>query len=343
MEKIDLFLALARCSFLTCQEKEFLAENLDNLESLTVLSIEDISYRVQRVIRTRCWQGRDMASLVQRDREIMRKFDIQWVSVFSSEYPPLLREIHDSPFVLFWRGTLPNPEKPLVAIVGTRSPTVDGSMEAERLARDFTECGVNVVSGLANGIDASAHRGCVDSGGASVAVLACGVDQVYPRSNRHLAARLVEHGGCIIGEYSPCEAPLRFRFPQRNRIISGLCRAVIVVEAPEKSGALITADFALEQGRDLYVNKSTLLKCRSVGCMKLFDEGAPAITDARSILNSWNFGKVPSVSGLDDLSPSDDHFISPETQRCASFSSAIGKQLALDFRMELGMRSKRRC
>lgn len=324
MGKTELILGLARCSFLTCSEKEILAKNLDNLQSLTVLSIEAISAIIGRFVRTRIWNPSLLTELVDRDQEIMRKFGIEWVPILSSIFPPLLREIHDAPFVLFWRGHLPDPERPLVAIVGTRSPSGDGALAAQRLGREFGEMHISVVSGLARGIDAFAHRGNIDGGGSSVAVLACGVDQIYPRSNVCLAARLVDSGGCILSEYSPGEMPLQYRFPQRNRIISGLARSVIVVEAPEKSGALITADFALEQGRDLYIYEGTLDSSRGLGSRKLFEQGAPSLYGSETILESWSYPMKENRS----------NGISVSTQG-ESFSSSVGKQMAFDFRKEL--------
>ena len=332
MEKTELYLGLARCTFLTCREKQFLAENLDNIEALTVLSIEDICYKVGRSIKTRCWHPENLVNLVQKDCELMRKFGIDWVSILDPEYPPLLRELHDAPYTIFWRGTLPDPERPLVAIVGTRSPTGDGSLAAERIARDFVHAGVSIVSGLARGIDAFAHRGTIAGGGATVAVLACGLDKIYPRSNAHLASVLVESGGCLLGEYPPGDEPLKYRFPQRNRIISGLSRAVLVIEAPEKSGALITADFALEQGRDLFVYRGTLHSSRSAGCRNLFSQGAPAVSEANDILVSWGFS-------LGDGKPADLIKKKENTlykvDNGISLASSIGRQLALDFRKEI--------
>jgi len=326
-----LVLALSRCTFLSCQEKEYLCKNLDNLEALTVLSIEDIGERIGRFIRTRCWQPEKMKDLVHTDMSGMRKFGIYCVSVMSDEYPPLLREIHDPPFLIFWRGNLPDPERPLVAIVGTRSPTGDGVLSATRLGREFADAGISVVSGLARGIDAFAHRGNVDGRAKSVAVLACGVDRIYPRSNTCLAGRLVEQGGCILSEYPPGEAPLQYRFPQRNRIISGLARSVIVVEAPEKSGALITADFALEQGRDLFVSKDTLESSRGAGSRRLYEQGAPAIGGAADIFDSWGY---PDCSQKSDTTHG--------SERSMVFSASIGRQLAFDFRRELSLGEQKR-
>jgi DNA processing protein len=289
MEKNLLVLGLSRIAFLKTREKCFLAKNLDNLESLTVLSIEDICQLIGRSIRTGCRMPENLSGFVQRDMDIMQRFGIRFVSVLSPEYPPLLREIHDPPFVLFWRGALPDPERPLAGIVGTRAPSGDGALAAARIGREFGLAGIGVVSGLARGIDAFAHRGNVDGGGASVAVLGSALERIYPRSNVRLAARIIETGGCLLGEYPPGEGPRKYHFPERNRIISGLSRAVLVVEAPEKSGALITADFALEQGRDIFVYEGTLSSVRGAGTAALHAEGAPAIFGAADIFAGWGY------------------------------------------------------
>ncbi len=286
----ELLLALSNMPFLSSRERENLFEKLDNIEELTVLSIEDISRIVRRPVHTGLWPSPDARDRVERQLEILRRYRIGMVSTLSPEYPPLLRELHDPPFTVFWRGVLPNPERPMVAMVGTRSPTGNGAMTAERLGREFAALGVPVVSGLARGIDAFAHRGNLDGGAPSVAVLACGLERIYPRSNCLLAGRMIDSGGCVIGEYPPEDEPLSFRFPQRNRIISGLARSVIVVEAPARSGALITADFALEQGRDLYVAEATAGTARGEGTDRLREDGAPAIRSAGDVVSDWSSG-----------------------------------------------------
>jgi len=334
MEPNELTLALCRLSFLTCREKVFLAKNLDNIESLTVLSIEDLGVRVGRIIRTRCWKPEYIVLQVESDLAIMRRFGIGFVSFMSSDYPPLLREMYDPPFGIFRRGELPDPEHPLVAIVGTRSPSGDGALAARKIAREFGEAGIPVVSGLARGIDAFAHRGNLDGRGASIAVLACGVDCVYPRSNACLAARMVESGGCLLSEYPPGETPLQSRFPERNRIISGLARSVLVVEAPMKSGALITADFALEQGRDLFVCADTLSSARGEGTRRLHEQGAPAIRSASTILETWGIGAKTATGEYPSGLPGETGF---------SVATSIGRQLAFEFSKELALHEGRDC
>jgi DNA processing protein len=166
-------------------------------------------------------------------------------------YPPLLAELHDPPEQLFVRGDLAALGGPGVAVVGARSCSAYGAQVARSLGRDLAASGVTVVSGLARGIDGEAHRGALEAGGLTVAVLGCGIDRDYPRSHSDLARRIVA-AGAVVAEYPPGVEPAPWRFPARNRIIAGLSLATVVVEARERSGALITADFALELGRDVF-------------------------------------------------------------------------------------------
>jgi DNA processing protein len=204
---------------------------------------------------------------------------------------------------LFFRGVLPNPEKPLAAVVGTRSPSSAGAKQAYEFGRDFGESGISVVSGLARGIDAMAHKGAVRTSSPTIAVLGSGPDEVFPKSNRDLARRLVEAGGALVSEYPPGTPPLKHHFPARNRIISGLARAVVVVEAPEKSGALITADFALDQGRELWVGSAGLTSAMGWGCRKLASEGARIAPGANAVISDWGYGTPSKKSADNALDP----------------------------------------
>jgi DNA processing protein len=209
-------------------------------------------------------------------------------------YPPLLREIYDPPRCLYCRGAPPDPEKPAVAVVGTRRPGSDAAREALALGREFARLGITVISGLALGIDALAHRGCLEGGGRTVAVLGSAVDEVYPASNRPLARRILESGGALVSEYEPGTKPRKWHYPQRNRIISGLARAVVIVEAPAGSGALHTARFALEQGRDLFVASSGAASSRGEGTRRLAEEGCPVISTAAEVLAEWGMDPAPA-------------------------------------------------
>ena len=203
-------------------------------------------------------------------------------------YPPLLREIYDPPLYLFYRGSLPDPEKSAVALVGTRHPSAAASAQALALGRGFARAGITVISGLALGIDALAHRGALEAGGCTVAVLGSSVDEIFPASNRGLAGRMLKAGGSIVSEYDLGTTPKKWFYPQRNRIISGMARATVIVEAPEHSGALITGKFALEQGRDLFVASAGVDSPIGQGTKALAKEGCPVISCAADVLSGWN-------------------------------------------------------
>lgn len=335
MVKTDLILALSRCSFLKTREKQTLAKKLDSLGALTVLSINELQSLTGRPISPDKWTPESLKAAVERDFTVMEAYSISLTAIMSNDFPPQLREIPDPPFSLFYRGALPESDKPLVAMVGTRSPTGEGIRAALRIAGEFGSRGFAVVSGLARGIDAYAHKGNLDAGGKTVAVLASGLDRIYPRSNARLAGRILDEGGCLISEYSPGESPHKYRFPQRNRIISGLSRGILVIEAPEKSGALITADFALEQGRDIVVYEGTLDSSKGAGVGSLYSQGAPAIKSADELLESWGYALLNERSQAPVFGTP-----SGFPQARGSLPVRVGRQLALDFLNELSLRKQ---
>jgi DNA processing protein len=226
----------------------------------------------------------ELRLLAERDEKAARIRGIRWVSLVSPDYPPLLRELYDPPALIFYRGTLPDGEKPMAAMVGTRRPHGAALKAAFEIGRDLGRRGISVVSGLALGIDAASHRGNLEGGGRTYAVLGSGADEIYPSSNRPLARRILETGGGIISEYPPGTGPRKWRFPARNRIISALARGTLIVEAPSKSGALITAHFALEQGRDLWVSAAGLA---SEGAARLAEDGAGIVYSASDMMRDW--------------------------------------------------------
>jgi DNA processing protein len=228
-----------------------------------------------------------LRSQAEQDAAVARMRGIRYVSYVSSQYPPLLREIYDPPAILFYHGALPNPELPIVGIVGTRHPTAPALTQAYDMAKTLAQAGIPVIAGLALGIDAMAHRGNRDGGAPTIAVLGSGLDEVYPAGNRSLARGIIEQGGVLLSEYPPGTAPRKWHFPARNRIISALARGTVIVEAPESSGALITARFALEQGRDLWVGSAGIASPRGAGTRRLAAEGAAVISTAAEILQEW--------------------------------------------------------
>ena len=216
------------------------------------------------------------------------------------ELPRLLAAIHDPPRVLFLRGEGETAllDLPTVAVVGARACSSYGRSVARLLARELAAAGAVVVSGMARGIDGEAHRGALDARGITVAVLGCGVDRDYPAAHAELARRICERG-LVVSEYEPGIEPAPWRFPARNRIIAGLSRATVVVEARERSGALITADFALEEGREVLAVPGEITSALSAGTNALLRLGATPVTCAGDVLESLG---VEVVAG--DPSPS---------------------------------------
>jgi len=219
--------------------------------------------------------------LYQKAQSELATMQVRIVSFRDDEYPPLLKEIHDPPALLYVRGQLPSENS--FAIVGSRRASAQATEVAKRLAAHLAQQGIGIISGLARGIDTAAHTGALNQPGSTFAVLGCGIDQIYPPENRKLFTEIAELGG-IISEYAPGTAPLAGHFPGRNRIISGLSRGVLIVEAAEKSGSLITADFALEQGREVFALPGAVVR-QNQGSNRLLKEGAHIVTEPADILH----------------------------------------------------------
>lgn len=225
-------------------------------------------------------------------REILddcRKKNIGLLTIADPSYPNRLRQIFDPPILLYYKGTLPDFENlPTVGIVGTRKASPYGYSAAQRLGFEIAGCGGLVVSGLAAGIDGAAMNGALAAGEPVVGVLGCGIDIVYPASNRILF-RNVERSGCILSEYAPGTPGAKWTFPQRNRIISGLSLGIVVVEAPTKSGALITAKFALEQGRDVFAVPGNIDLPGFAGSNALLRDGAGSISCGWDVMSEYEY------------------------------------------------------
>jgi DNA processing protein len=215
---------------------------------------------------------------------------VRFVGRSDEGYPTLLRELHDPPPGLFVRGVvdLALLAAPAVAIVGARACSSYGAQVARLLGRELAAAGVIVISGLARGVDGEAHRGALEASGVTIAVLGCGVDRDYPAAHAQLAARICERG-LVVSEYAPGVEPAPWRFPARNRIIAGLAAATIVVEARERSGALITADFALEAGREVFAVPGEITSSLSSGTNALLRLGATPVTTAADVLEALGF------------------------------------------------------
>ena len=230
-------------------------------------------------------------------------------TLFAGAMPTALRATPDAPRRLYCRGDPTILANPAVAIVGSRRCTRQGSEIAFALARDLAAQGLNVVSGLAYGIDAAAHRGALaaegDRAAKTIAVLGSGLNSIYPRHHEGLAANIVAAGGALISEHEADTAARKHHFPARNRIVSGLCLGVVIVEASAKSGSLITARLALEQGRDVMAVPSSVASPLAAGCHRLIREGAALVENAEHVIEAlglaWTPGEQISPAVADDV------------------------------------------
>lgn len=246
-----------------------------------------------------------------------------------SRYPSLLEHIPDAPKRLFVSGALPPMDAMAIAIVGTRKATTQGKIIAKRIAHELALRHIIVVSGLAIGIDTAAHEGAVEANGKTIAVLANGIDTIYPSQNKHLADKIIANGGAIISEYPLETPPYPNQFLERNRIVSGLCVATIVIEAPDRSGTLATARFALEQGREVFVVPGSPDHPNYKGSHRLIREGARLITSTDDIYEDLAIDVRPGKQGALYL-PQD-----PQAQRIMTALAEAGSPLSVDKLSEL--------
>lgn len=269
-EKENYFLSLciAGISFLTLREKNILLRNLDSAAALALLSIDDIATLVGRTFRAAVWNGPSYVREAEKAERIIKAFGIETILNGDAAYPALLAESANAPFMLFCRGDASCLSGETVSVVGTRRMTREGKEAAFSFARDAARAGVTVVSGLAYGIDGAAHAGAVEAcfdaadagiektAGKSAAVLPCGADTIVPASHKKLAEKIIKTGGCLVSEYLPGVSAEAWRFVHRNRIIAALSPATVVVESPPGSGALITAQYALDYNRDVMIHEA---------------------------------------------------------------------------------------
>jgi len=218
----------------------------------------------------------------KKEIEKCAKPGIKIITIEDEMYPEKLRNIFDPPLCLYYKGALPVKDELTIAIVGSRNATPFGKVNAENISQSLASHGINIVSGMARGIDTHAHMGALRSGGRTTAVLGCGLDVIYPPENKKLMNQICEKGA-VISEFPLGTEPFPRNFPMRNRIISGLSTAIIVVEASDKSGSLITANCALEQGRDVFAMPGNTLSAVAKGVNKLIKEGARLVENAEDI------------------------------------------------------------
>lgn len=216
--------------------------------------------------------------------EDVQKSGIKWLTIFDDNYPKLLKEIYDPPIILYYFGDILASDNKAIAIVGTRKMTGYGQAITEKFATELSQAGLTIVSGLARGVDSTAHRATLESSGRTLAILGGGLKRIFPPENIALAKRIADGFGAVISEFSPDEPSLPGNFPARNRIISGLSLATLVTEAAEDSGSLITAKSALEQGREVFAIPGPITSELSKGPSSLIKQGARLVTDPVEIL-----------------------------------------------------------
>ncbi len=298
-----------------CGKYEYWLAGLSFLPGRKKISLETMFGKAERIFHAEAESLNQVLFLTEREKDYLKKAQkqlegtertveyckekhISLVLWCEGGYPQALREIYNPPYGLFYRGKLPGREQRTIGVVGSRNCSPYGKAMAGKIGRELAMAEVAVISGMAAGIDSAAQRGALQSGGYSCGVLGCGIDVCYPAGNQELYERLVAEGG-VLSEYPPHTAPLAMYFPQRNRIISGLSECVLVVEAREKSGSLITADFALEQGKDIYAVPGRVSDVLSQGTNRLIQQGAGIFLNVEDFLNEMHiFAKTGENSSL---------------------------------------------
>lgn len=220
---------------------------------------------------------------------------IKWITIFDENYPKLLKQIYDPPIVLYYIGEVSNWDEKAIAVVGTRKMTGYGKAVTEQFTQTLVASGLTIVSGLARGVDSQAHMTALKENGQTIAVLGGGLNEIYPAENKDLAEKITRDHGALISEFPPDNQSLPGNFPSRNRIISGLSLAVVVTEAAEDSGSLITARLALEQGRDVFAVPGPITSSLSKGPIDLIKEGARPVMDPQEILDELGINQVQKL------------------------------------------------
>jgi len=266
---------------------------------------KDLSLVIGQTLAKKFIHFKNIFDPVKRLVELNKK-QVSVINWEDKKYPSLLKNIPDPPICLYVKGNVDNFDfdKLTIGIVGTRTPTIYGQQVAKKFSSELTRAGFTIISGLAIGIDAIAHWECLNSAGKTIAVLGCGVNVIYPADNRNLYYKIIEKGGLIISEFPPEQLVLKGLFISRNRIISGLSKGVIIIEGGEHSGALITARYAAEQGRDVFAPPSPINSDMSKAPNILLKEGAKLITSVNDIFEEFNLKITPAKKEdiLKDLS-----------------------------------------
>ena len=280
----------SRIKKLTIIQKNELIEKFENPEIIWRLSAEDLKRKtgyndecITEILKKEYREG------IDRFEDYMNKNRIKMITMFDKEYPDNLRKIYDKPILLFAKGNIDLLKEKCVAIVGTRCCSNYGKEVANNVSYNLAKENICIVSGLAKGIDSISHNAALNANGRTIAVIGCGLDYVYPYENKNLYERIINNNSLIVTEHIIGTKPEKLNFPARNRIISALSKAIIVVEAKEKSGALITAEFGLEHGKEVFAVPGNINNRNSIGTNNLIKDGANVLTDYMDVLEFCNY------------------------------------------------------
>ncbi|MCL2520893.1 MAG: DNA-processing protein DprA [Spirochaetaceae bacterium] len=325
-----LALAISLIPLLNPLEKYVLAVFIKDTDSFKKLRVNDLfnldiglKFTKTRNERLANFDGASFYDMALNLANGLQNRGIKVISRFDERYPKTLANIYDPPFVLYSWGHWPAQDDANLAVVGTRHPSLEGKQQTAFFVRECAGGLDSIVSGLAVGIDGVAHRAALAVKAHTIAVLGSGFNNIYPSSQKNLAAQIIDSGGLLLSEYEPDTPPYRQNFPARNRIVAGLSRGVLVADAPVRSGAMITADFALENGRDVFV-LSGMLNDDINGVNNLYAQGAMSLTRGDDLLTLWQLGKTEQTETVFPVK--DSYYIKP---------AAIGSAIANDLWQEL--------
>lgn len=264
-------------------KKRKMREGMKTAEALYYIEETELKAYGLTAKEQMCFQDSIGQWVLDEEYQKLQEKGVQCSTILDATYPKRLAELSTAPYAIFWKGSLPKDDMPTVAIVGARDCSAYGETMAREFAQALAKAGVQIISGMANGVDSSSQRGALEVAGESYGILGCGVDICYPREQIQLYMDLQKQGG-VISEFPIGSKPLPQHFPARNRIISGLADVVLVIEAREKSGSLITADMALEQGKDVYALPGPVDSVLSRGCNYLIKQGAGVLLSPKELL-----------------------------------------------------------
>ena len=284
MENLKYWIWFSRIDELSPIKKIKIVKKFKNLKQLYLMTEEELIKNNVSKKDAEKILNLEYRKHLEKYIEYIQKNDIKVINYYNKKYPQKLKEIYDPPIVLYLKGNDNILNEYGFAIVGCRDCTKYGEYVAKKIAYDLGKNNINVISGLAKGIDSYSHIGAIKANATTIAVVGCGLDTVYPKENKYLFDKIIKGNGAIISEYVIGTKPIAKNFPARNRIISGISNGVIVVEAKEKSGTLITVDFALDQGKDVYVVPGNITSINSCGTNELIKQGAKIITNLNDIL-----------------------------------------------------------